>query len=71
MASLIILLTKAWACGDRISSVLDIRSSQEDGLLNLADLHQRGSVSFENVSLRYAGAGAESLEHVSFSARPG
>jgi len=71
MASLIILLTKAWACGDRINSVLDIRSSQEDGLLNVCDLHQRGSVSFENVSLRYAGAGAESLEHVSFTARPG
>ena len=30
-----------------------------------------GSVSFENVSLQYAGAGAESLEGVSFSARPG
>ena len=71
MASLIILLTKAWACGDRISSVLDIRSSQEDGLLSIDDLHHRGSVSFENVSLRYAGAGAESLEHVSFSVRPG
>ena len=71
MANLIILLTKAWACGDRISSVLAIRSSQEDGLLSLDDLHPRGSVSFENVSLRYAGAGAESLERVSFSVRPG
>ena len=71
MASLIILLTKAWACGDRISSVLAIRSSQEDGLLSIDDLHERGSVSFENVSLHYAGAGAESLEQVSFSARPG
>ncbi len=71
MASLIILLTKAWACGDRISTVLDMRSSQEDGLLSIDELHQRGSVSFENVSLQYAGAGAESLEHVSFSARPG
>ena len=71
MASLIILLTKAWACGDRISTVLSIRSSQEDGLLDIGDLHARGSVSFENVSLRYAGAGAESLEHVSFYAQPG
>jgi len=71
MASLIILLTKAWACGDRISAVLDIHSSQEDGLLSLDDLHARGSVSFENVTLQYAGAGAESLENVSFSVRPG
>ena len=71
MASLIILLTKAWACGDRISAVLDIHSSQDDGLLSIEDLHQRGSVSFENVSLQYAGAGAESLEQISFSAQPG
>ncbi|MBR4038758.1 MAG: ABC transporter ATP-binding protein [Clostridia bacterium] len=71
MANLIILLTKAWACGDRISSVLEVRSSQEDGVLAVEDLHERGSVDFENVSLRYAGAGAESLEGVSFSARPG
>ena len=71
MANLIILLTKAWACGDRISSVLDVKSSQEDGVLAITDLSERGSVAFENVSLHYAGAGAESLEGVSFSARPG
>ena len=71
MASLIILLTKAWACGDRISSVLDIPSSQQDGTLDLEDLHACGSVAFENVSLQYAGAGAESLENISFSANPG
>lgn len=71
MASLIILLTKAWACGDRISAVLNLRSSQEDGLLTLDDLHTHGSVDFENVTLRYAGAGAESLENISFSVRPG
>ncbi|MBQ7825999.1 MAG: ABC transporter ATP-binding protein, partial [Clostridia bacterium] len=71
MANLIILLTKAWACGDRISSVLEVKSSQEDGVLAITDLAERGSVAFENVSLHYAGAGAESLEGVSFSARPG
>jgi len=71
MANLIILLTKAWACGDRISAVLAISSSQKDGTLTLENHAQRGSVAFEDVSLRYKGAGAESLEHVSFSARPG
>lgn len=70
MANLIILLTKAWACGDRISAVLSVQSSQADGS-QVLDSAQRGSVAFEDVSLRYAGAGADALEHVSFSVRPG
>lgn len=70
MANLIILLTKAWACGDRISAVLSVQSSQQDGGRTFEDA-QRGSVAFEDVSLRYKGAGADALEHVSFSARPG
>lgn len=71
MANLIILLTKAWACGDRISSVLDIRSSQKDGTLAPDEDELFGSVQFENVSLRYKGAGAESLDNISFSVLPG
>ena len=71
MANLIILLTKAWACGDRISSVLDIRSSQKDGTLVPAEDELFGSVQFENVSLCYKGAGAESLDNISFTVRPG
>lgn len=70
MANLIILLTKAWACGDRISAVLDVQPSQQDGSRTFEDA-QRGSVAFEDVSLRYSSAGADALEHVSFSARPG
>lgn len=70
MANLIILLTKAWACGDRISAVLSVPSSQLDGDKAFDDV-QRGSVAFEDVSLHYKGAGAEALEHVTFSARPG
>lgn len=70
MANLIILLTKAWACGDRISAALSVQSSQTDGS-QVLDSAQRGSVAFEDVSLRYAGAGADALEHVSFSVRPG
>lgn len=68
MANLIILLTKAWACGDRISAVLSVQSSQQSGDKTPAE---HGSVAFEDVSLRYKGAGADALEHVTFSARPG
>ena len=70
MANLIILLTKAWACGDRIASVLAVSSSQQDGSRQ-PDEGRRGSVVFEDVSLRYAGAGAQSLEHISLRAEPG
>lgn len=70
MANLIILLTKAWACGDRIASVMAVRSSQTDGAKDIPAA-ARGSVAFEDVSLHYAGAGAESLSCVSFSVKPG
>ncbi|MBR5225199.1 MAG: ABC transporter ATP-binding protein [Clostridia bacterium] len=71
MASLIILLTKAVACGNRISSILSVRPSQTDGTLTPATDAPRGSVTFENVSLQYPGAGDESITGVSFTAKPG
>lgn len=71
MANLIILLTKAWACGDRIGRVLSLSSSQADGTKNFPDAAGRGSVEFRHVSLHYRTAGDDSLTDVSFSARPG
>lgn len=71
MANLIILLTKAAACGDRISRVLDVKSSQRDGVLVPAGDAPRGSVVFDRVSMHYSGAGADSLTEISFRAQPG
>jgi len=71
MASLIILLTKSVACGGRIASILSVRPEQQDGTMRPAKDAPRGSVVFENVSLRYAGAGDESITGVSFEAKPG
>ena len=71
MASLIILLTKSWACGDRINAVLSISSSQKDGTEGFAAPSLRGSVEFDHVSLQYQGAGDESLTDISFRALPG
>ena len=71
MASLIILLTKAVACGNRISAILSVRPSQTDGTLTPATDAPRGSVTFENVALQYPGAGDESITGVSFTAKPG
>ena len=71
MANLIILLTKAWACGDRIGRVLSITSSQQDGTKDFPDAASRGSVEFDHVSLQYKSAGDDSLTDISFTALPG
>lgn len=71
MANLIITLTKAAACGDRVAAVLAIRSTQKDGEKTPAIDAPRGSVVFDSVSMCYSGAGAESVSSVSFTAAPG
>ena len=71
MANLIITLTKAAACGDRVASVLSVESTQKDGEKTPALDAPHGSVVFDGVSMRYAGAGTESVSGVSFTAAPG
>ena len=69
MANLIISMTKAAACADRVASVLDLEPSQKNG--TRAPKSLRGEVTFENVCARYEGSGENSLEAVSFTAAPG
>ena len=69
MANLIITMTKAVACGNRIGNVLEMQSSQVDGDVAVKTL--KGGVEFRNVTARYAGAGDASLENISFCATPG
>ena len=69
MANLIINMTKAAACANRVSDLLDIRSDMENGSLSADTL--RGSVEFRNVTAKYAGAGEPSLEEISFRTEPG
>ena len=71
MANLIITLTKSMACAGRIATVLSVRSSQRDGELIPAADAPRGAVAFEDVSLRYHGAGDDTLQNVTFTAQPG
>lgn len=69
MANLIITITKAAACANRVASVLDMEPGQENGTRSAENL--QGSVEFRDVTARYAGAGNPSLEHISFTAQPG
>ena len=80
LANLIITVTKAIACGNRIQSVMETQSSMEDGTYREASAVQNGrsvredvpdAVRFENVQFRYQGAGADSLSNISFSAKRG
>ena len=68
MANLIITMTKAVACANRIQSVLDVEPGDSKGT---APAELRGAVEFRDVTMRYDGAGEPSLEHISFSVEPG
>ena len=69
LANLIVTLTKSGACARRINDILSVSSSQEDGTLPLPE--EPGDLVFDDVSVRYNASGDPSLEHISFTARPG
>ena len=69
MANLIISMTKAAACADRVAGVLNIEYAQKNGTLDASNI--KGSVEFRDVTAKYAGAAEPSLESVSFVAEAG
>lgn len=82
LANLIITITKALACADRVAGVFEIQNSDpakgleafgverisvgRDGLGDTVPFLQ-----FDHVSLTYAGAGAETLHEIDFSVKKG
>lgn len=71
LANLIINITKSVACGNRIQSVFEIRSSLDAPEQAPAPKNSPYAVEFDHVTLRYANAGDDSLSDISFAARPG
>lgn len=69
MANLIITITKAVACGNRVGDILDMDTSLD--IKGTAEPSIAGGVEFRDVCVKYAGASADSLEHISFKAEPG
>ena len=69
MANLIVSMTKAVACANRVAAVLEIQPDQQSGAAAPEVL--RGLVEFDNVTAHYEGAGEASLEQISFTAEPG
>ena len=73
LANLIVTLNRALASSRRISDILDIKPSMEDGIGSKVD-NQSGRepyILFDNVSFAYPGAGEESLSDVSFHVNKG
>ena len=70
LANLIVSVAKALACAGRVQSVMETKNSMEIAA-QPADGGKTRGVSFRDVSLRYAGAGEESLSALTFSAERG
>lgn len=99
LANLIITVTKAIACGNRIQSVFEEKAGIPEGTLTGADISGEGAagadmagkatagegmdgegiggegeepfVEFDHVSMRYEGAGADSLSDITFQVQKG
>lgn len=76
LANLIVSMTKAVACGNRIESVLKVQPDMESGSIRLEELEaaigtQTPAVEFNHVSLTYRGSAGDSLSDVTFKAGQG
>lgn len=72
LANLIIQVTKAWACGDRIADILKVEPDMKDGLLPADAIRDsETAVEFRNVSLTYEEGAGEALQNISFKVRRG
>ncbi len=69
-ANLILTVTKAIASGNRVQELLELKSSMEDGTETSFD-ETEDHIVFSNVSMRYQGDSADSLENISFSVKRG
>lgn len=74
LANLIITITKALACADRVAAVFEIQNESVDGLADAYENsmeHEPPFLRFDHVSLTYAGAGAETLHDMNFTVERG
>lgn len=70
LANLVVLLSKALASLGRVEQILDTQSSMTFRGTH-SGLETDSILEFQNVSLRYQGAGAESISEISFSLEKG
>lgn len=77
LANLILIITRALACAQRLKMVIDMEPSMEgpQGSVETeaipAPPNTPVAIHFENVSMRYGGAGEDALTDINFTAKPG
>lgn len=77
LANLIITITKALACADRVAGVFEIQnenwqiSAERNGISGSDSGEGTPFLSFDQVSFAYAGAGAETLHGIDFTVKKG
>jgi len=80
LANLIIQVTRAMACSDRVAAVLEVQCDMQDGSEDTAQVFageaadakgRKKAVEFRDVSLRYDKESGEALSHISFTAYAG
>ena len=80
LANLIIQVTRAMACSDRVAAVLEVQSDMRDGSEDTAQVFageaadangRKKAVEFRDVSLRYDAESGEALSRISFTAYAG
>lgn len=72
LANLIISVTRAMACFNRIQDVFHIEPSMKEGTKEVTGSGESTpAVEFKNVSFTYAGGGDHAVENISFKAMPG
>ncbi len=75
LANLIISVTKALACANRIDEIFCVQSEMVNGKIDIKkqkdDNVQTPIVEFKNVSLRYKGGGEEAISDINFKVNKG
>lgn len=71
LANLIITITKAIACGNRIEAVLEMNPSQQFEKICTEPENPEYAVEFQDVSFAYKNAGDEALTHLNLKVKKG
>ena len=71
LANLIVNVTKAVACANRLSDVFEINSSMKEGNINEFSSDSEYEVEFKNVSFKYQGSSEDALTNINFSVKKG
>ena len=71
LANLIITVTKAFACADRISGVLELESSLPEAEEGSGEFEEGAYIQFRHVDFSYQDAGADALTDIDFTVEKG